>query len=40
MEAFDIGNALIDQAFTSNHPYFIIDEYGKLEADGLGFENA
>lgn len=40
MEAFVIGNALIDQAFTSNHPYFIIDEYGKLEAEGLGFGKA
>ncbi len=40
LKVFDIGNALIRQAYTSNYQYFIIDEYGKLETEGLGFGKA
>ncbi|HNU17537.1 MAG TPA: nucleoside-triphosphatase [Saprospiraceae bacterium] len=35
--AFDYGNSLIIHSLQADHPYFIIDEFGKLEINGQGF---
>lgn len=35
--AFDYGNTLIIDSLDVDHPYFIIDEFGKLELNDLGF---
>ena len=34
--AFDYGNSLIIHSLQADHPYFIIDEFGKLEINGQG----